>query len=623
MGEKAKMEHTLPKKTFIEGKTSLEDVLDCIKDGISILDGDLNILYVNKSMEKWYAHQLPLLGRKCYEAYRERKKPCDVCPSLRTLSSGKQAMDIVPFTGPEGVKGWLELFTFPLKESETGLIIGVIEYVRDITERKRAEEALRESEEKYRTLVENITIGVYRNTGDFQGRFLQANPATARIFGFASVDEIVDVPVSSLYQNPADRELFLDEIRQAGFLRNKELRLKKKDGAPIWASVTAKAQFTADGEIEWMDGVIDDITERKRAEEALRESKRNVSDMLESISDAFFALDNRWRFTYVNSRAGKLLRKSRDELTGKNIWEEFPEAVGSTFYNEYHKALDKDVPVSFEEYYPPLNTWYGVRAYPYHGGLSVYFRDITDRKLAEEKLRQTMAELERSNQELEQFAYVASHDLKEPLRIVKGYVQLLARRYGDRLDKDAGEFIEYASNGVDRMDKLINDLLAYSRVGTDDRPLKPVDCEAVFDRVAANLATAIEEHGVVVTHGPLPEVTANDTRLAQLLQNLIGNAIKFRGGEPPRIHVSAGREEKEWLFSVSDNGIGIAPEHAGRIFEVFQRLHGRSKYPGTGIGLAICKKIVQQLGGRIWVESKPGEGATFFFTIPDRGGNEP
>ena len=224
-------------------------------------------------------------------------------------------------------------------------------------------------------------------------------------------------------------------------------------------------------------------------------------------------------------------------------------------------------------------------------------------------------ELDRSNKELAQFASVASHDLQEPLRMVSSYTQLLSRRYKGRLDASADEFIAFAVDGANRMQTLINDLLAYSRVGTRGKEFEPTDCNAAFDQAVANLKSAIDESGAVVTHGPLPTVMADRMQIGQLLQNLIGNAVKYHGAEPPRVDFSAEQKGKEWVFSVSDNGIGIDPQFADRIFVVFQRLHTREEYPGTGIGLAICKKIVERHGGRIWVKSQLGSGATFYFTL--------
>ncbi|MFQ5875378.1 MAG: ATP-binding protein, partial [Dehalococcoidia bacterium] len=243
-------------------------------------------------------------------------------------------------------------------------------------------------------------------------------------------------------------------------------------------------------------------------------------------------------------------------------------------------------------------------------------------KQAEEALAHQAQDLSRSNEELEQFAYVASHDLQEPLRMVASYTQLLARRYKDQLDADADEFIEYTVDGVTRMQELINGLLAYSRVGTQGNSLQPSDCSSIFDQVLSNLQEAIQESSAVVTRDALPTVMGDAPQLGQLFQNLVGNAIKFHGENPPQVHVSAERNDKEWVFSVRDNGIGIDRQYADRIFTIFQRLHNREEYPGTGIGLSISKKIVERHGGRIWVESEPGEGSTFCFTIPDAGDNQ-
>lgn len=238
------------------------------------------------------------------------------------------------------------------------------------------------------------------------------------------------------------------------------------------------------------------------------------------------------------------------------------------------------------------------------------------RRESEEKMEATLADLDRSNRELEAFAFVASHDLQEPLRMVASYLSLLERRYKGRLDADADEFIAYAVDGAKRMQQLIEDLLSYSRVGTRGRPFEPIDLDAVFYATLANLATVIRDTGAEVTSDRLPTVMADETQMLQLFQNLIGNALKFRSELPPRINVFVKRQGDEWLIGVKDNGIGIAPEFQEKIFGVFQRLHTRRDYPGTGIGLAICKKVVERHGGRIWVESEEGKGSTFLFTIP-------
>ena len=240
------------------------------------------------------------------------------------------------------------------------------------------------------------------------------------------------------------------------------------------------------------------------------------------------------------------------------------------------------------------------------------------RRQAEEDLARKNEELARSNAELEQFAYVASHDLQEPLRMVAAYTQLLGERYRGKLDENADKFIGYASEGALRMQTLIQDLLAFSRIGRNGTALGHVDCGAVMDEVLLSLGPAMEETGALVTHTALPVVWADRSQMVQVFQNLIGNAIKFRG-EDPAISVQAEKAGEQWLFSVSDNGIGIAPEYAENIFVVFQRLHARTEYPGNGIGLAICKKIIQRYGGKIWVEPRAGHGSIFKFTMPGDG----
>ena len=261
---------------------------------------------------------------------------------------------------------------------------------------------------------------------------------------------------------------------------------------------------------------------------------------------------------------------------------------------------------------------------------------LSQAKLLEKETQQSQ-ELTRSNAELEQFAYVASHDLQEPLRMVTSYLQLLERRYKNKLDANADQFITYAVDGASRMQTLINDLLNYSRVSTRGQPFVPVDCSVVLEQVLANLQVAIADRKAVVTYDTLPQVMADATQLTQVFQNLIANAIKFCEHQQPLIHIGVRkgdadildgknlnftRSEDEWLFSVRDNGIGLESQYTERIFIIFQRLHGRDKYPGTGIGLAICKKIIERHSGRIWVESKPGQGSTFYFTIPDRVGKQ-
>ena len=247
-------------------------------------------------------------------------------------------------------------------------------------------------------------------------------------------------------------------------------------------------------------------------------------------------------------------------------------------------------------------------------------KEVKERKQVEIQLKTTLNDLEQSNKELEQFAYVASHDLQEPLRMVASYTQLLEKRYKEKLDGDARDFINFAVAGANRMQMLITDLLSFSRVGTRGKPMELIDSHVALGQARINLNAAIEETQAVVTNDDLPEVVADESQLVQLFQNLVGNAIKFhKHGESPRVHISATRKAGDWVFSVRDNGIGIDPKYFERLFVIFQRLHSREEYPGTGIGLAVCKKIVERHGGKIWIKSQAGQGSTFYFTLKKTG----
>jgi len=370
----------------------------------------------------------------------------------------------------------------------------------------------------------------------------------------------------------------------------------------------------------------EELEDRKRGEEALWESEERYRLHFESARDVIFSLDPGFRFLSVSPSVERFLGYRPEELVGRRLDEAgilVPESLEQAFADTVRAFRGEPQQDAEYEFIAKDGSrhWGATRSTAvYRDGevvqLNGIARDTTKRRRAEEGLKRVMAELERSNAELEQFAYVASHDLQEPLRMVSGYVGLLAKRYEDKLDTDAQEFIAYAVDGTTRMQTLIQDLLAYSRLGTQGQPFQPTDCTGVLEGALANLQVAIEESGAVITHDPLPSVSGDESQLVQLLQNLIGNALKFRGEDPPRVHVSAQQKGQEWVFAVRDNGIGIAPESSERIFQIFQRLHGRDEYPGTGIGLAVCKKIVERHGGRIWVESEPGKGATFYFTIP-------
>ena len=368
-----------------------------------------------------------------------------------------------------------------------------------------------------------------------------------------------------------------------------------------------------------------EIAERERMGQRLRDNEALYHSLVDTLPINILRKDRSGKVTFGNNRYCALMNRPAAELIGRTDADLFPPELAQKYFADDQRVIQRrEIFEDIEEHRRPDGEKIYVQVikapvFDAGGGVvgtQTIFWDVTARKKAELDLEVTAADLARSNKELESFAYVASHDLQEPLRMVASYTQLLARRYEGRLDDQAREFISFAVDGAVRMQRLINDLLAYSRVGTRGQVLTPTDAEKVLAATLDNLKVAIDESQAQITHDPLPTVMADEVQLGQLFQNLIGNAVKFRSEAPPRAHVSARLVDDQWEFSVRDNGIGIDPQYFERIFVIFQRLHNRQEYPGTGIGLALCQKIVERHGGRIWVESHPSSGATFHFTFP-------
>ena len=352
-------------------------------------------------------------------------------------------------------------------------------------------------------------------------------------------------------------------------------------------------------------------------------SKSYVDNILKSMAETLMVIDTDGTIQRVNQAAISLLGYERHELIGRSAGDLFEEGVDvlsllkQSELNDVIRRVDTSVVTKDGRHVAVSLSGSVMRDEDGEiQGMVCVAQDITERKRTQEILERQTQELARSNSELEQFAWVASHDLQEPLRMVASYTQLLSKRYKGKLDADADEFIAFAVDGATRMRRLINALLELSRVGTRGKDFEATDCDAIYNRTLVNLQGLVEESGAVVTHDRLPTVMGDVSQLGQLFQNLIANAIKFRGDEQLTVHVGAEQRNGHWEFCVRDNGIGIDPEYAERIFVVFQRLHGKGDRPGTGIGLSICKKIVELHGGRIWVKSQPDEGAAFYFTLP-------
>ena len=374
----------------------------------------------------------------------------------------------------------------------------------------------------------------------------------------------------------------------------------------------------------------DESEERKWAEVMLQESRVYAESIVETIAEPVMVLDANLRVIKTNTSFYDTFKAQPEDTLNESF---FNLGQGQWHLPELVDGLQEIIPEGTQidgyeftkkfagigERTISLNARRIYRKETVTNLILITMQDITEQKRAEQELARRAEELSRSNTELEQFAYIASHDLQEPLRMVSSYCQMLQRRYHDKLDSDATEFIDFAVSGAKQMQALINDLLLYSRVGTQEKRFAETDCNAVLDQVKKNLRMAIDESQAVVKHDPLPIAVADDSQLVQLFQNLIGNAIKFKGEETPEICVEAESRNGDWVFSVADNGVGIDADFEERIFVIFQRLHTKSEYPGTGIGLSICKKIVERHGGRIWVDSQPGKGSKFYFTLPKTG----
>jgi len=363
--------------------------------------------------------------------------------------------------------------------------------------------------------------------------------------------------------------------------------------------------------------------EKRRTEEALRESEALYSAVVGQAFDIIFLVDVMTRSIIDGNIAfQKMLGFSPNDLSGLTLYDIVAHDKESIERNIDRIRASGNYFIGQRQYRRKDGSIIEVEAssnlihYGKKEVLCIIARDITERKRAEEALIKKSEELTRSNSDLAQFAYAASHDLQEPLRTITSFVQLLQKRYHGKLDPDADEFIDFIVGGTKRMQQLINDLLTYSRVNTRRGPLSPMKIEDVLQKAMQNLRYVQEEVKGTVIYEEMPSIVADEPQMTQLFQNLIGNALKFHGVEAPRVEISAAKEGTDWMFSVRDNGIGIDPQYKDRIFEIFQRLHTREEYSGTGIGLAIAKKIVQRHGGRIWVDSEPGKGTTFRFTIP-------
>ncbi len=605
-------------------------LLEAAPDAMVVVDQGGEIVLLNVQAEKQFGYSRDeLVGRKVKSLIPEGFAERLIADGTRTAAEAlaQQIGTGLELIGrrKDGSNFPIELMLSPLESAEGILVTAAI---RDISVRKEAEKHLAQMEGRYRGLLEAAPDAmVVVNQG---GEIVLLNVQAENQFGY-SRDELVGQKVKNLIPEGFAERLIADGTRSAAEALAQqigtglELIGRRKDGSNFPIELMLSPLESAEGIL--VTAAIRDISVRKEAEKHLAQMEGRYRGLLEAAPDAMVVVNQIGEIVLLNVQAEKQFGYRRDELVGRKVKSLIPEGfaerliadalrsaedalaqqIGTGIELSGRRKNGSDFPI--EIMLSPLESAEGIL-------VTAAIRDITARKAAEANLLEKVDELKRSNEELGQFAYIASHDLQEPLRMVASYTQLLSRRYKGKLDADADEFISFAVDGAARMQRLIQDLLAFSRVGTKGKELLITSSEEAFQQALINLRGAVKDSGAQVTHDPLPMVAADEMQLVQLFQNLIGNAIKYQNPGVPRIHVSAARDGgKKWIFSVKDNGLGIHPQYFDRIFGMFQRLHKREEFEGTGIGLAICKKIVERHGGVISVESQPGQGSTFRFAL--------
>jgi PAS domain S-box-containing protein len=611
-------------------------LLEAAPDAMVVVNQSGEIVLLNVQAERQFGYRRDeLLGQRVTSiipvGFAERLIADDLRSTEDALA--QQMGTGIELTGlrKDGDEFPIEIMLSPLESTEGTLVTAAI---RNISVRKAAETHLSQMEGRYRGLLEAAPDAmVVVNQG---GEIVLLNVQAEKQFGYRR-DELIGQKVTNIIPVGFAERLIADDLRSAEDALAQqigtgiELIGLRKDGGEFPIEIMLSPLESAEGTL--VTAAVRNISVRKTAETHLSQMEGRYRGLLEAAPDAMVVVNQDGEIVLLNAQAEKQFGYSRDELLGQKVTNIIPAGFAERLIADDLRSVEdastqqigtgieliarrkdgSEFPI--ELMLSPLQNAEGIL-------VTAAIRDISVRKRAAVVLLEKVQELNRSNEELGQFAYIASHDLQEPLRMVASYTQLLSRRYKGKLDADADEFIAFAVDGASRMQRLIQDLLAYSRVGTKGKDLLETSSEVAFQQALVNLRGAIDESGAVVTHDPLPAIMADEVQLVQLFQNLVGNAIKYQSAGIPRVHVSAAKNGgKKWDFAVKDNGLGIDPQYFERIFGMFQRLHKRDEFAGTGIGLAICKKIVERHGGDISVESQPGQGSTFRFSLSQHSVN--
>jgi PAS domain S-box-containing protein len=611
--------------------------LDAMPEQICVLDGTGRILFVNAGWRLFSEanHGTPastLVGSNYLDACAKASGPgsTEAAPFLeglhQVLAGTLPSFSLeYPCHSPRVQRWFLARVT---RYAEGGFVRLVVAH-QDISALKAAHEAQRLTAERFEAALADSPVVIFHQDRDLRYTWIH-NPALSY-----RAAEVIGLRDGDIFERPEDAaatEALKRQVLESGVRQRREVLIRDA-GVDRFYDLTVDPHREATGEVTGVLCVAVEVTERKQSERNLSESEgrfRDSANLSEAVIEfspyGMILYDASGQCVRANGSAARILGATTADLLQQN-YHSIRSWRSSGMYRLALDAMERDAttsdtleiltsfgrPLTLELRFVPLVL--GGRRH-----LLLNFVDVANYLRVQKELAAKGAELERSNAELQLFADVASHDLQEPLRMVASYTELLGERYRGRLDEKADKYIGYAVDGARRMQLLINDLLAFSRVGTRVPALELVKVSEVLDAALGNLALALRESGGEVHRSGLPAIVADRRPLVQLFQNLLGNALKFRGEAPPRIEVSAARQAQEWTFCVRDNGIGLDMKFADRIFRVFQRLHGREQYPGSGMGLAICKKIVERQGGRMWVASELGRGSAFYFTLPEAGG---
>lgn len=580
------------------------------------IDKDYKLLAYNQAIKERFLNDLnfdlrlgqdmleiPLLSKEYIEKWKSLYDKC--------LKGEEINVEISPIENKKLKSSWIQANLTPIYEDEE--IIGIVCHSSDVTEKVQNKKGVENALAEKKNILDSISDAFYALDQDYN--FTYVNESALKTMRKDQNDLIgknafIEFPQlkKSIFKN------YLDEVKKTGQPAQFEFYYEYYD---LWFDESIYP--SPDG----FSVYYKDITKRKIITQALADAYEKENEILESISDAFVAVDKNYDFTYFNKKAEELLKVKKKDAIGKNIWMLFNYAKGSIAEIEYKKSLANNETRIFDFYNEPLRTWLNIKSFPSKKGLSIYFRDITHEKQQQYKLEELNSnlkeytkKLEISNKELEQFAYIASHDLQEPLRMVTSFMNQLKKKYEDQLDDKAQTYINFAVDGAQRMRQIIIDLLEFSRAGTKNEKLEKLDLNEEMAEVLSLLHSSISKKNVDLDIEELPEVYYSKIAIRQLFHNLIGNAIKYSNKNgSPKIEVKWTENEKEFQFEIKDDGIGIDKKDHEKIFQIFQRLHSKSEYSGTGLGLAICKKLVERYRGNIWVESQLGKGSSFFFTL--------